>query len=139
MLVGDAAGLVDPITREGIFFALQSATMAADALIESRSYAERVYAERVNDDIVSELIRAADFKARFFQPRFTRLLVDALGRSDAIGRIMADLVAGAQPYRTLKWRLVATLEVALAWRLLKAGWLPEFPASGAEVPVSGAH
>src|SRR5262245_56614138 len=31
-LVGDAAGLVDPITREGIFFALASAGWAADVL-----------------------------------------------------------------------------------------------------------
>ena len=32
LLVGDAAGLVDPITREGIFFALQSGTDAAAAV-----------------------------------------------------------------------------------------------------------
>ena len=31
-LVGDAAGLVDPITREGIFFALASGQWVADAL-----------------------------------------------------------------------------------------------------------
>jgi hypothetical protein len=74
---------------------------------------------------VGELIRAADFKACFFQPRFTRLLVDALKRSDRIGLIMADLVAGTQPYRGLKWRLAATMEGGLAWRLLKAGWWPE--------------
>ena len=32
MLLGDAAGLVDPITREGIFFALRSGMLAAAAL-----------------------------------------------------------------------------------------------------------
>src|SRR4029453_15025111 len=32
LTVGDAAGLVDPITREGIFFALQSAGAAAHTL-----------------------------------------------------------------------------------------------------------
>ena len=33
VLVGDAAGLVDPITREGIFFALASGQWIADALL----------------------------------------------------------------------------------------------------------
>ncbi len=33
LLLGDAAGLVDPITREGIFFALASGDWAADALL----------------------------------------------------------------------------------------------------------
>ena len=32
MLLGDAAGLVDPITREGIYFALRSGLLAAQAL-----------------------------------------------------------------------------------------------------------
>jgi flavin-dependent dehydrogenase len=124
-LAGDAAGLVDPITREGIFFALQSARHLADAITAGGPDPARDFVERVQHDIVAELIRAADFKARFFQPRFTRLLVGALQRSHRIRRIMADLVAGAQPYRGLSWRLAGTLEGGLAWRLLKAGWLPE--------------
>jgi len=32
MLLGDAAGLVDPITREGIYFAIRSGMLAAEAL-----------------------------------------------------------------------------------------------------------
>jgi hypothetical protein len=32
---------------------------------------------------------------------------------------MADLVAGRQPYATLKWRLLGTLELGLAWRTLR--------------------
>ena len=41
MLLGDAAGLVDPITREGIFFALRSGSLAAAALAGIRSVARR--------------------------------------------------------------------------------------------------
>jgi len=37
---------------------------------------------------------------------------------------MADLVAGRQPYATLKWRLVKTFEVGLAWRALRSVRLP---------------
>jgi geranylgeranyl reductase family protein len=117
-LVGDAAGLVDPITREGIFFALLSADLAADALTGAARPDEQ-YVEALGDEILPELRRAAQLKAGFFRPRFTRLLVEALAGSEAVRRIMVDLMAGQQPYRTLVRRLIATLEARLAWNLLR--------------------
>jgi len=118
LTVGDAAGLVDPITREGIFFALQSAVAAADALSSSAADRDRQYTTRVRDEIATDLARAARYKAGFFRPRFTSLLVEALQSSAKIRSIMADLVAGTQSYRGLKWRLARTAEIGLAWRLL---------------------
>jgi geranylgeranyl diphosphate/geranylgeranyl-bacteriochlorophyllide a reductase len=112
MLLGDAAGLVDPITREGIFFALKSADFAADALLSGQD-AATIYSKRVAEEIFSELARAARLKARFFRPQFTGLLVEALDRSERIRAIMADLVAGRQPYRGLRRRLLKTLELRL--------------------------
>jgi hypothetical protein len=44
------------------------------------------------------------------------MLIHALRRSAAVRSVMADLVAGRQPYATLQWRLVKTLEFGLAWR-----------------------
>jgi geranylgeranyl reductase family protein len=116
MLLGDAAGLVDPITREGIYFALRSADFAADALLGSRAAAER-YCERVRADIYSELRRAARLKARFFRPHFIDLLVSALSRSARIRAVMADLVAGQQTYAGLRRRLLKTFELRLMLEL----------------------
>jgi geranylgeranyl reductase family protein len=113
LLVGDAAGLVDAITREGIFFALQSADFAAEALLDGRGPSQ-AYVERVRADIHGELIRAARLKARFFQPRFMGLLLKALGRSGRVRAVMADLVAGRQTYAGLRRRLLRTLE----WKLM---------------------
>ena len=118
MLIGDAAGLVDPITREGIFFALRSAQFAADALADGGDPAAR-YEEALRDDIYPELSRAARVKSNFFRGPFTRLLIDALHRSEPVRTIMRDLVAGTQPYRTLRKRLLGTFEVGLAWQLLR--------------------
>jgi len=118
-LAGDAAGLVDPITREGIFFALQSGAHAAHAAMSADP--AREYGARINDEIAPELRRAALLKAGFFRPRFTRLLIDALQHSGAVRGVMADLVAGRQSYAGLKWRLAKTLQVRLAWRLLRRG------------------
>jgi geranylgeranyl reductase family protein len=116
-LVGDAAGLVDPITREGIFFALASGQWIADALLTADDPA-RGYAGQVREEAVSELARAARLKAGFFRPAFTGLMMRALMDSAAIRSVMADLIAGRQSYASLKWRLLKTFEVGLAWRAL---------------------
>ena len=42
-LAGDAAGLVDPITREGLFFAIRSAELLADALLRGTPHAAGTY------------------------------------------------------------------------------------------------
>jgi geranylgeranyl reductase family protein len=125
MLVGDAAGLVDPITREGIFFALRSGQLAATAVMGSS--ASQRYTEAVRDELHPELRRAAHLKAGFFRPRFTGLLIDALKQSSAIREVMIDLVAGRQPYAGLKRRLLATFEVGLMLRLITSPGIRRAP------------
>ena len=117
-LVGDAAGLVDPISREGIFFALASGQWAAESLATSDP--TKHYSARVRDEALAELAHAARLQAGFFRPQFTDLIACALAESAAIRRVMADLIAGRQRYATLKWRLLGTLEFGLAWRSLLA-------------------
>jgi geranylgeranyl reductase family protein len=99
LLIGDAAGLVDPITREGLYFALASSRLAAESLMKDR-VADR-YIKRVRGELHTELRKAARLKARFFHSAFTGLLLRALEESPQIRRVMADLVTGAQPYRGL--------------------------------------
>ncbi len=117
-LAGDAAGLVDPITREGIYFALRSGEWAAQAAASPDGASYMRYRERIHDEIGADLARAARYKAGFFRPQFTRLLIDALRESAGIRAVMADLVAGRRAYSTLKWSLAKTFEVGLAWRLI---------------------
>lgn len=115
-LVGDAAGLVDPITREGIYFALASGQWIAAALMADDPAAG--YTTQVRDEAVSELTRAARLKAGFFRPAFTGLMIRALQDSGAIRAVMADLVAGRQSYAGLRSRLLRTFEWRLAARAL---------------------
>ncbi|HEX5473330.1 MAG TPA: NAD(P)/FAD-dependent oxidoreductase [Vicinamibacterales bacterium] len=116
LLLGDAAGLVDPITREGIYFAIRSGLEAAAAL-RGPDPARR-YAEAIRHGIHSELRRAARFEQAVFRPRFTRLLLRGLVRSERIREVMRDLIAGEQSYRGLRRRLLATCEIGLMWSLL---------------------
>jgi flavin-dependent dehydrogenase len=126
LLAGDAAGLVDPITGEGIYFALLSGQFAADAIGGSGD-AVASYVGALRTHVYTELAHAARLKHGFFQGPFTRLLVDALRQSAGVREVMADLVAGVQPYRNLKARLLRTFEWRLAWQLvrLELGWTAE--------------
>jgi geranylgeranyl reductase family protein len=120
MLLGDAGGLVDPLTREGIFFALRSAQLAVHALSRRhRADPATRYSQTIASEIFPELKMAARLKRGFFRGPFTRLLIDALDRSAAVRNLMRDLVGGHQPYHNLRRRLVGTFEVRLAWQLLR--------------------
>jgi geranylgeranyl reductase family protein len=114
-LTGDAAGLVDPITREGIYFALLSGQWAAEAALVGD--ASR-YADRVRAEILPELVCAARLKSGFFRLASSGLLIHALRQSGAVRQVMADLIAGRQEYAGLKWKLLRTLEWQLAWKAI---------------------
>jgi flavin-dependent dehydrogenase len=137
-LAGDAAGAVDPITREGIFFALQSAALAADAISGSADAGPRAYVDWMRAEILGELHCAGRIKAMFFRPGFTRVLLDALGRSQRIRIVMADLIAGSQRYGDLKWRLVRTCEFGYAIKALGSTLLASGPCGDSAHPAAVA-
>jgi flavin-dependent dehydrogenase len=103
-LVGDAAALADPITGEGIFFALRSATVLAQTLRETGSPA--TYPERALEDFGRELNKAAALRDRFYSPGLARRMIAYARRSRAIRGVLADLVLGEQGYLSLKRRLL---------------------------------
>jgi len=105
-LAGDAGALADPITGEGIYFALRSAELLADVLEEDGSPAR--YPARVLDDFGRDLLKAAAMRRRFFAPGFVDRMVAYGARSAAIRGVLADLVAGEQGYLGLRRRLLRT-------------------------------
>jgi geranylgeranyl reductase family protein len=60
LLVGDAAGLVNPLTGEGIRYAIQSGRIAASAIVANKveSYSRRIYEQIGGDLRFSYFIRA---------------------------------------------------------------------------------
>jgi geranylgeranyl reductase family protein len=130
LLIGDAAALVDPLTREGIYYAMLSGQWAAEALArESSAQASSVYAERVRSEILPELARAARLSRPFFTPAFASLLVRAIGESPAIRDVLTDLMTGVQPYRGLGRRLLATREWKMAGRVIRMLLVPGFAST----------
>ncbi len=103
-LLGDAAALADPITGEGIYYALRSARLLAETLRTEGSPAR--YPERLLADFGGELLRSARLHARFYAPGFTRRMVTYAARSTGVRDVLGDLVLGTQGYSGLKGRLI---------------------------------
>jgi geranylgeranyl reductase family protein len=108
-LVGDAAGLTDPITGEGIYFALKSAEILAQTIENPGQYATKVWSE-----LGSELVRASRMYRRFYHGRFLagdfrKRTIQLSGRSRTVRTILGNLVAGNQPYAGLKKKLLLSI------------------------------
>jgi geranylgeranyl reductase family protein len=68
LIIGDAAGLTDPMTGEGIFYAVKSAKIAAETCSEyfrGKISSLESYTERINTEIMPELIEAGRIKYIF--------------------------------------------------------------------------
>ena len=105
-LLGDAAGFADPVTGEGIYYALRSAELFADAFLEGRP---DKYEQRWRQDFGAELRRASQMRRRFYgnfwgAPFTERMIAFARGHS-GIKKVLGDLVAGEQGYVGLKKKL----------------------------------
>ncbi len=106
-LAGDAAACVDPITGEGLFYALRSGDLLAQAIMQGQpeSYPARLRAEFVADlEIATRLVRLV-FRGRFLGGAVTTRMVQFARRSATFRALMCDLFSGAQDYGTLRKRL----------------------------------
>jgi geranylgeranyl reductase family protein len=105
-LLGDAAGFADPVTGEGIYYALRSAELFAEAFLEGRV---DEYEKRWRADFGGELRRASQMRRRFYgnfwgAPFTERMIKFARGHR-GIQRVLGNLVAGEQGYVNLKKKL----------------------------------
>ena len=105
-LLGDAAGFADPVTGEGIYYALRSAELFAECYLAGQPLA---YEQRWREDFGRELQRASEMRRRFYgnfwgAPFTERMIKFARGHR-GIKRVLGDLVAGHQGYVDLKQKL----------------------------------
>jgi flavin-dependent dehydrogenase len=114
-LVGDTSRSVDPLTREGIHYAMESAELLAGALVAG---APGTYTTLWRRTMGREFSWAGRHVAEFFEPRSVERLVALCARSPRIAAILCDLLAGRQRYRTLALRLLANGPV-IAWQALR--------------------
>jgi len=106
-LLGDAAGFADPVTGEGIYYALRSAELFADAYLGGRA---STYETLWREDFGADLARAAQMRRRFYGnfwgAPFTERMIEFARGHRGVKRVLGDLVAGEQGYVDLKKKLV---------------------------------
>ncbi len=102
-LLGDAAGFADPVTGEGIYYALRSAEVFADAYLAGDV---KSYEGKWRADFGRELRRASKmrrrFYGRFWGGPFTDRMIKLARAHPGIRRTLRELVAGDQGYLDLK-------------------------------------
>ena len=115
-MAGDAAATVDPITGEGLYYALRSGDLLAEAIAEG---APEMYPEKLRDAFSADLEFAARIAARIFRGNFlgnaiTTRMVQMLNYSPAFRDLIRDVFSGSQDYRSLKRRCWNQLGITFA-------------------------
>lgn len=111
-LVGDAAGFADPITGEGIYYAVKSADLLAKALLKTKGRGDfdragEDYERLWRGDFGGELEHASYRLPQFYHGRFLgNLMTDAVVRLARVHRgvrhVLLESLIGNQSYVTLK-------------------------------------
>lgn len=117
-LAGDAAGLVDPVTGEGIYYAMRSGELLAQALLENNP---GLYPDRVRQEFGRTMTHGAQLARVFYRGDFlgdanTTRLIQFAARTKAIRNLLQDLIDGTQTYAGLGLRFYRGL-IASLWEL----------------------
>jgi flavin-dependent dehydrogenase len=110
--VGDAGGLVDPVTGEGLYYAFRSADLASQAILNSApELACAAYRKSIEHDFADDLYLGSLLAQRVFVGKFLfrsvpARMVEFIRMSPRFRVLMEDLVAGTQGYRDLRERLI---------------------------------
>ena len=103
LIVGDATGLVDPVTGEGIYYALRSAQIAARVLnlqMQGKADSPEAYNRQIKTEIEAETLKA-DHLARILYrlPALSNRILKHYG--DRIGAKHIAVYLGEMSYRQL--------------------------------------
>jgi flavin-dependent dehydrogenase len=125
-MIGDAAGFVDAITGEGLYYALRSAELLSEALLAG---APEHYRVRVKEDFLPELERASRIADRFYSGDWLggsvlERMVQLTALSPRFRELMRDLFAGTQEYSNLRPRVRRSLPKIVAEALVSTLWRP---------------
>ena len=105
-LLGDAAGFADPVTGEGIYYAIRSAELFTKAYLAGKPLE---YEQLWRKDFGGELKRASQMRRRFYGnfwgAPFTDRMIEFARGHRGIRKVLGQLVAGDQGYVNLKKKL----------------------------------
>ncbi len=117
VLVGDAAGLVEPLTGDGISFACHSARIAADCIAEALRHDKpdvSDYHSKLKSEIGSELLISRRLLA--LTVAFPEWIYRLFRNNDAIWRTFCLILRGEESFLRLRKEILGPLE--LGWKAI---------------------
>jgi geranylgeranyl reductase family protein len=118
--VGDAGGLVDPITGEGLYYAIRSGDLASQVVLNDQELEKSTehYRQLIARDFGMDLTYGSGLAKRLFCGAILfgavpARMIDFMKRSPKFCEIMQDLFAGTQPYLELKNRLLRNVNTTV--------------------------
>lgn len=125
LIVGDAAHVMDPLIGEGIYYALRSGMLAAEAIIQSKEKGispSDLYQNGVRSHIFENLKWALHFSRFVF--RFPKLAYRTLKRYPELGDLYLQVLEGRETYQSfvtsVKGRIKDLLKGRLSEKIKKA-------------------
>ncbi|MCP4216002.1 MAG: geranylgeranyl reductase family protein [bacterium] len=123
LLVGDAAGFVNPISGEGIYYAIKGGQLAAQAIgnnlrdgVPLSSY-RKEWRNAFGTDLDTH---GYEIREAIYKSESRMEFAISLGKADrGIGVLLEKMFAGDYSCRETKWRALARLPIALLKRMAK--------------------
>ena len=114
-LAGDAGGLVDSLTGEGIYYAMRSGELLAESLLEGLP---ELYPTRVREEFGKALAQGARLARTFYYGEFMGVaiptrVVELGARSERLRQVIQDMLEGSHSYLGLAAKLYLGFAVAL--------------------------
>ncbi|HYT42279.1 MAG TPA: NAD(P)/FAD-dependent oxidoreductase, partial [Methylomirabilota bacterium] len=106
LLVGDAAGLLEPFTGEGIGYAVRSGQLAAfavDAFLKNEATDLALYTHLLDNELTPELLAAQQF-VRIFN-RFPRLFYYLIKNNDYVWSAICKILRGERNFSDINRKL----------------------------------